>query len=170
MANFKILADKIYQLEGGFVNDPNDRGHATNHGITLATWRKVGYDKDGDYDIDADDIRKLTKADFLFILRRYYWNRWQADFIKYQSIANILVDWVWASGKWGVIIPQKLLNVTADGLVGPETLYAVNTANHITLLQQIYNARINFIENIIKNDPTQQKFEKGWMRRLGEIK
>ena len=90
-----------------FLNDPSDRGGATNMGFTLSTWRKVGYDKDGDCDIDGDDIRLLTPADACFILRKYYWNRWQADSILVQAIANILVDSVWASGKWGIILPQN---------------------------------------------------------------
>jgi len=170
MANFQILADKILKWEGGFVNDPTDRGGATKMGITLATWRKVGYDKDGDCDIDADDIRLLTPSDARFILRKYYWNRWQADSILDQAIANILVDWVWASGKWGIIIPQRILKVKDDGSVGPETLYEVNTLDKDKFLGQIYEARVTFIQNIIKNDPTQKKFEKGWMRRLEDMK
>jgi lysozyme family protein len=170
MADFKILANKILKWEGGFANDPSDRGGATNMGITLATLRRVGYDKDGDCDIDTDDIRLLTPADACFILRKYYWNRWQADSILCQAIANILVDWVWASGKWGIIIPQRILKVQADGIVGPATLNAVNTIDKDKFLEQIYEARVAFIQNIIKNDPPQEKFEKGWMRRLGDFK
>jgi lysozyme family protein len=170
MADFKILADKIFKWEGGFVDDPTDRGGTTNMGITLATWRKVGYDKDGDCDIDADDIRLLTPTDARFILRKYYWNRWQADNILVQAIANILVDWLWASGKWGIIIPQRILKVTDDGIVGPATLNAVNTFDNDKFLEQVYEARVSFIQGIIKNDPSQEKFEKGWMNRLEDFR
>jgi hypothetical protein len=31
-------------------------------------------------------------------LKSLYWDKWKADQIKSQSVANILVDWVWASG------------------------------------------------------------------------
>jgi lysozyme family protein len=170
MANFQIIADKIFKWEGGFANDPSDRGGATNMGITLSTWRKVGYDKDGDCDIDADDIRLLTTADARFILRKYYWNRWCGDDIIDQRSANILVDWVWASGKWGIIIPQRILKVKDDGMVGPSTLNALNTIDKVNFLEQVYEARLAFIQNIIKNDPSQEKFEKGWMRRLNDMK
>jgi hypothetical protein len=34
-----------------------------------------------------------------------YWDKWKADKIENQSIANLLVDWVWTSGKWGIIFP-----------------------------------------------------------------
>ena len=56
MAEVMKLAPYILSFEGGFVNDPDDRGGATNKGVTIATWRKVGYDKDGDGDIDVDDL------------------------------------------------------------------------------------------------------------------
>jgi lysozyme family protein len=170
MADFKILADKIFKWEGGFVDDPTDRGGTTNMGITLATWRKVGYDKDGDCDIDADDIRLLTPSDARFILRKYYWNRWRADDIISQCLADILVDWVWASGKWGIIIPQRILKVKDDGIVGPATLNAVKTSDKANFHEQVYEARVTFIQGIIKNDPSQEKFEKGWMNRLKDFK
>jgi len=52
----------------------------------------------------------------------------------------------------------------------PETLYEVNTLDKDKFLGQIYEARVTFIQNIIKNDPTQKKFEKGWMNRLNDFK
>lgn len=60
--------------EGGFVNDPLDRGGATNKGVTIATWRQVGYDKDGDGDIDVDDLKKITDTDAVErVMRPHYW-------------------------------------------------------------------------------------------------
>ena len=111
MAKIELLAPIIFKWEGGFVNDPVDHGGATNLGVTLATWRSMGYDKDGDGDIDVDDIRLLTKDDAMFVLRYFAWDRWRADEINNQSIANILVDWVYMSGRWGIKIPQRLLGV-----------------------------------------------------------
>ena len=62
MANINILSPFILSWEGGFVNDPHDRGGATNRGVTIATWRQVGYDKDGDGDIDVDDLKLITAS------------------------------------------------------------------------------------------------------------
>ncbi len=166
MADFKHLAIKLYQSEGLFSNDPIDNGGPTNRGVTLSTWQKVGYDKDGDSDIDIDDIRLLTADDSLMVLRKYYWDRWHADEIRSQKVADILVDWLWCSGKWGIIIPQRILGVAADGIVGPATLKAVNRANPYQFLIQVYNARVAFIVNIIKKDPSQSRFERGWYNRL----
>ncbi|MCK9205167.1 MAG: peptidoglycan domain protein [Bacteroidales bacterium] len=166
MANINHLATKLFLSEGLFANDPIDRGGPTNRGITLSTWQKVGYDKDGDKDIDIDDIRLLSLADAMLALKKYYWDRWYADEIKNQKVADILVDWLWCSGKWGIIIPQRILQIPADGIVGPVTLKAVNRANPYQFLIQIYNSRVAFIMNIIKKDPSQSRFENGWLNRL----
>ena len=170
MAKVELFAPKILRYEGGFVNDPNDKGGATNMGVTLATWRMVGYDKDGDGDIDADDIKLLTVADAVSVLKLNYWNRWKADQITNQSIAEMLVDWVWGSGKWGIVIPQRLLKVIDDGIVGTGTLFAVNNANLRGLHAAIFQARKNFIEELVKNHPDQLKFFNGWMNRLNQFK
>ena len=170
MADIKILADFILSYEGGFVNDPLDRGGATNMGVTIATWKRVGYDKDGDGDIDVDDLRKLTREDVVErVLRPHYWNRWQADFITSQSVANLLVDWVWASGAWGIKIPQRILGVSQDGVVGPKTLQALNARDPRRLFEQIRLERLQFIANLINRDPSQRRFEAGWVRRINAI-
>ena len=98
MANVNQLAPFILKWEGGFVNDPADLGGATNMGVTIGTWKSCGYDKDGDGDIDVDDLHLLTREDVVKrVLKPHYWDRWKADLITSQSVANILVDWVWAS-------------------------------------------------------------------------
>jgi len=170
MAKIELLTPLILKWEGGFVNDPLDRGGATNMGVTLSTWRSVGYDKDGDGDIDATDMKLLTKEDFNVVLRQY-WNRWKADQIKNQSIANILVDWVWGSGKWGITIPQRIIGVPQDGVVGPATIAAINGASSPkALFVVIYNARLKFLEDIVARNPSQSRFIKGWKNRLADFK
>ena len=169
MADIKLLAPKIFKWEGGFANDHLDNGGATNMGVTISTWRQVGYDKDGDGDIDIDDLHQLTREDVMEVLRIAYWNRWRADEINNQALADILVDWLWASGKWGIIIPQRLLGVPEDGIVGPVTISRVNNSNPYQLKIRIYNARVAFIRNIIQRDPTQKRFENGWLKRLNDF-
>lgn len=170
MANIDKLAPFILRWEGGFVNDPVDKGGATNMGVTIRTWRSVGYDKDGDGDIDVDDLRLLDKEDVIErVLRPHYWNRWRADEILNQSVANILVDWVWASGTHGIKRPQRILGVTADGIVGPKTLAAVNSMDPMELHFRIKNDRIKFIDEICRRDPSQERFRKGWMNRINAL-
>ena len=170
MANVYKLAPWILKWEGGFVNDPADLGGATNMGVTIGAWKSCGYDKDGDGDIDVDDLRLLTREDVVNrVLKPHYWDRWKADEIKAQSVANILVDWVWASGAHGIKIPQRLLGVTVDGIVGPKTLAAVNARNPRELFDMIKIARFDFIEDICKKRPANNKFKRGWMNRINDI-
>lgn len=169
MSNINVLSPIIRKWEGGYVNDPDDKGGATNMGITISTWKQIGYDKDGDGDIDEADIKLLSPDDFTKVLRKY-WDRWDADNIVNQSVANILVDWVWASGKWGIIIPQRWLKVTADGVAGPATLDAVNRKNPREVFDAIYHLREQFLQNIVTNTPSQKKFINGWLNRLADFK
>ena len=170
MANVNQLAPFILKWEGGFVNDPADLGGATNMGVTIGAWKSCGYDKDGDGDIDVDDLRLLTREDVVNrVLKPHYWDRWKADDIKSQSVANILVDWVWASGAHGIKIPQRLLGVTVDGIVGPKTLAAVNARNPRELFDMIKLARFDFIEDICRKRPANNKFKRGWMNRINDI-
>lgn len=168
MADVNLLAPKIFKWEGGFVNDPVDHGGATNLGVTLSTWRQVGYDKDGDGDIDVDDIRLLTRKDATVVLKKFYWDRWKADLINNQTVADILVDWVWASGKWGIINPQRILNLKPDGIVGNLTITAVNSANQQKFHQMIVDARKKFVEDLITRDPSQARFRNGWINRIND--
>lgn len=170
MADVNKLAPFILKWEGGFVNDPADLGGATNKGVTIGTWKQVGYDKDGDADIDVEDLKLITVNDMADrVLKPHYWDRWKADQIKSQSIANILVDWVWASGIHGIKIPQQILGVSVDGNVGPKTIAALNARDPKALFAQIKQARINFIEDICRKRPANKKFRKGWINRLNAI-
>lgn len=170
MANVSKLLPIILQWEGGFNEDPLDKGGATNMGVTLQTWKSCGYDKDMDGDIDKDDVKILEKSDVQIVLKKYYWDRWKADKILNQSVANILVDWVWGSGSWGIKIPQRILGCTQDGLVGPKTLEKLNSFNQQELFNQIKQARLDFVDGIVERDPTQQRFIKGWKNRINYFK
>lgn len=171
MAQVSGLTKLILKWEGTrYTNDPVDRGGPTKMGITLDTWRHVGYDKNGDGKINAEDVKLLNEKDFQMVLKKNFWDKWKADDIKNQSIANILVDWVWGSGIWGIKIPQRILGVKVDGVVGSKTIDAVNKANQRELFNKIFAERKQFLLNIVKRNPSQKKFIKGWLNRLNDFK
>ncbi len=169
MAKLDPLAKFILSFEGGYVNDPKDRGGATNMGVTIATWKAQGYDKNGDGKIDVKDLRLISVADAINIMRKNYWNRWKADQINNQSLANTLVDWVWGSGKNGIVIPQQMLGVTADGIVGPNTIKALNDVYAPAFFEKLRKRRLQYIDNIIRSNPSQKRFQAGWYRRINAI-
>ncbi len=164
MAKAEILKPFILSWEGGFANVKGDRGGATNKGVTIATYRSVfGAGK------TVENLKNMTDFQWMIIFRKHFWNRWKADNIKTQSIANLLVDWVWASGAYGVKLPQKVLGVEIDGLVGEKTLAAINNyPNQQELFNKLWKERKEFFERIGRG--TQAKFLKGWLNRLNGIK
>lgn len=169
MAKIEPLAEYILSFEGGFSNHPNDKGGATNMGVTISTWKAQGYDKDGDGDIDIQDLKKITKKDATDIMKKNFWNRWRADEIKDQSIANLLVDWVWSSGMNGIKIPQEMLGVKADGIVGPKTIAALNSQIPFYFFEKLKQRRRQYIDRICINNPAKKCFMAGWYRRLNAI-
>ena len=172
-AEISKLMPFVLKWEGKFVNNPNDPGGATNMGVTLEVWKSQGYDKDGDHDIDVVDLKAITVADATKIMEKGYWDRWKASQIDSQAVANILVDWTWCSGAWGIKIPQRLLGLVEDGSVGPKTIEAVNATiakDKDKFIQQLYLAREQFIKDIIKKNAKLETFKKGWTNRLNDMK
>lgn len=162
------LVPFILRWEGGFVNDPDDLGGATNKGITMATFADYRK-KRGQTVPTIDDLKNISDADWHEIFKTLYWDRWKADEIKSQAVANILVDWVWASGVHGIKRPQRILGVTVDGIVGTKTLSYLNAADPKRLFEAIKADRIKFIDEICKARPKNEKYRKGWLNRINAI-
>lgn len=148
-----------------YTNNKKDKGGPTKYGITLATWRRVGYDKNGDGVLNEEDVKLLTKEDFHRVFKQNYWNACKADKIQDQSVANMLVDFAYNSGvSRAITYLQITLGITADGIIGNKTLFAVNKANGKILFERFKKARKCYLKSI-----TQKGFLKGWLRRLSYI-
>lgn len=195
ISNVEKLSPIVAKWEGDYVDDPADNGGATKMGVTIGAWKLLGYDKNGDGIITKEDIKLLDHNDFALILKKY-WNKWQADNIQNQSIANILVDWYWGSGKWGIVIPQRdLLGFKGDdidGVVGNGTLGRLNdmiSKDPKGTFDKIFALRVKFLHNIVassvanyekkigrkvtekeKMRHTNARFLKGWLNRLNDFK
>ena len=169
MANSSKLIPFILQWEGGFVNDPDDLGGATNKGITIDTFTEYKKRK-GQKAPTVTDLKNISDAEWRDVFKSLYWDRWKADEIKNQSVANILVDWVWASGSHGIKRPQRLLGAKADGIVGKQTIAALNAMDAATLFKMIKDDRAKFIDEICKARPKNEKYRKGWMNRINAIR
>lgn len=146
----------------GVASDPDDLGGDTLAGITAATYNEYRRRKGK----NTVPLQQLTYPEWFDILKTMFWDRWQADLIVSQPVAEMLVDWVWTSGKYGITLPQKLLGVRADGIVGPETLRAVNSRDPERLFTELKNERIAYIERICRSRPANRKFRNGWLRRI----
>ena len=163
MANHKILAPFIRYYEGGFVNDKDDPGGATNKGVTLATFRSIfGKNK------TVSDLKNITGSQWDIIFKKYYWDKCKADRISNQSIANMFVDFAWHSGLGNAVpIMQKVAGLhNPDGIVGDITLTAINAyPNQKALFESLKKARMDFL----KGRKMWWKYGKGWTNRVSAI-
>jgi lysozyme family protein len=171
MAKFENFAGKLLRLEGGYVNHPFDKGGPTKYGVILSVWKEYGHDKDGDGDIDAEDIKKLTEEDARCIAKKIFWDYFLADHISNESVAEFIVDWGYNSGRKTVAkIVQRLVNAEVDGTVGIQTLRAINSGDQERLFNLLKIERKVFLNNIIRRKPDQIVFYDGWMNRVNSFK
>ena len=152
----------------GIANDPADSGGATLVGVTIGTYKDYCRRK-GRAVPTVRDLSGLSYNEWLDILKTMFWDRWQADNIKDQRVAHMLVDWVWTSGAYGITVPQKTLGVKADGIVGPKTLAAVNSRDPKDLFEALRKARIAYIDRICASRPSNLRFRSGWLRRINAL-
>lgn len=153
----------------GFANDPNDNGGATMVGVTIGTYRSYCKYK-GKSTPTVQNLKNIPYKEWRDIIHTMYWNKWKADLINDQRVANMIVDWVWTSGQGiGIKRVQKILGVTADGIVGPKTIAAVNAKDPNELVKEVYNARLSHFNAIVKANPSQKKWLNGWINRINYI-
>lgn len=178
MADIYKLASKIFRWEGGYANDPCDSGGPTMMGVTLATYqeycRRNGKPKPG-----IAELKKITRTTVVDILRTLYWNPCKGDLIANQSVADLVVDSCWGSGLGYIKNIQSTIGTTADGVVGPKTIAALNR-NPREVHAKLWDARKKYYYSIsYKKDPKDPKkvtptknakFYRGWLNRLDEYK
>jgi lysozyme family protein len=153
--------------EGGYVDDPADRGGATNHGVTQATYdayrRRLS--------MDISPVLAITTEEMEAIYRDGYWVRTHADVMPW-PLSLVVFDAAVNSGparsvKW----LQKALGFAAsqiDGLWGPMTAQAVGAADPIALAHAALDAREAFLRAIAIG--TQARFLHGWLNRTRALR
>jgi lysozyme family protein len=155
---FNNLIDKVLLHEGGYVCDPADPGGETKYGISKRTYPNL-------------DIKNLTVEDAKDIYYHDWWTPLKCGEINHDLIAQKLLDTCVNVGKSaGVKILQRALvsigeRVAIDGIIGSETLKAVERADSLHLLKAMREQQIQHYQKLIKANPTLARFEKGWMKR-----
>ena len=128
MQEIMALAKEIVEREGGFVNDPDDPGGATKHGVTLGTLQGLGADLNRDGAIDVADVHAITPDWAAEIYVKYYFYRPGIDrlpSVLWPGVFDMYVN----AGANAIKILQQLLtemgqNVAIDGAIGPKTAEA----------------------------------------------
>ena len=75
MPSVEEVAAQIVAREGGYVNDPDDPGGATNYGVTIGTMKSLGLDLNKDGRVDANDVKMLTRGQAQQIFVEHYFRR-----------------------------------------------------------------------------------------------
>lgn len=142
------------QHEGGFVDNPDDRGGATNMGITQE-------------DLPGSDIRELTISQAISFYKEHFVKPWMSE-IHSQAVANKVFDMSVLLGiSTAVRLLQRALGFSSprqDGVFGDETLASVNDAgdNLLPAYKRVLAAHFRWIG---ETEPSQQQFVDGWVAR-----
>ncbi len=148
-----VLSDKI---EGGYVNDPRDRGGETNFGIAQKHHPKV-------------NIKKLTREGAIAIYKKQYWDSADCDELS-PLIAVAMFD---CSVNQGPAVAKRLLQkavkATADGAIGPKTKAAIdrfiNKYGEAELVKEFLGWRLRRYAFTA----TASTYMRGWANRVLEL-
>lgn len=169
MSRYAECLAHVLKFEGGFVDDPDDRGGATNQGITQATFDAWQDNRE----LPRRAVRDITDYEVEAIYHVRYWSPCRGDDL-HPPLDLVVFDAAVQHGphraiKW----LQELVGVQVDGTSGEKTLYAVNghvLSNGVTDLVDAYMThRASFYASIIARDPSQKKFQKGWANRMNAV-
>jgi lysozyme family protein len=156
MADSKIAITATLVHEGGYVDNPNDAGHATNMGITQA-------------DMPGQNMKLLTADQAIAYYQQNYWKLLYTE-IQDQFVASKLFD---MGVLFGVGTAVKILQqifsvhgVIADGIFGPHTLDLTNTAEPVGLLAAYKTALVAHAVAVVAANPQDRVFFAGWVRRI----
>jgi lysozyme family protein len=183
MRSVESIAAEIVRREGGYVDDPDDPGGATNHGVTIHTMRRLGLDLSGDGAVDARDVRALGPDQAAAIYVRHYYERPRLDLLPEPLQASVF-DMQVNAGSNAVRILQRLLAafglaVEPDGEVGPRTARAAAAAMALApdhLVDAYGIERRNYYYRIGDARPASRKYARrrdggkgGWIVRAEEF-
>lgn len=157
MTLFDDAFDFTIGNEGGYVNDPYDKGGETKWGISQRSYPRI-------------TIKTLTKEQAKAIYHNDYWKPEYDKFLS-KDLAVRLFDMAVNSGPYNAEITlQKAINhcggnIEEDGYVGMGTINAANAAHHGWLLERFRVERSKYYAVCVENKPTDLKFLKGWILR-----
>lgn len=179
---FERFAKGTFDVEGGYSNDPNDRGGETNHGITkdvLDAYQKRhgGLGAGG----EAVGVKDLSQQQAKTIYKEVFYNDRRIDEIK----DNKTVEHVFDLGinhqpKVAGKMVQKAINnaipgsnLTVDGVVGSKTIEALNkaTPDQLKIINNtVADEREAFYRRLVDADPSQGRFLNGWVKHAKEFR
>ncbi len=172
MTNFEWAMNQILSVEGGFSNDPLDRGGITNFGITQSLMSSyLGRTA------TIEDMKALTPEKAAEIYCRFFWDPMLLDQVKDPRIAYILFDQAVNRGvRVAVKNMQETLNknlktpdILEDGMMGPRTITILNDQDPTELgLWYIERCQAAYAR-VVEYNQSQSRFLRGWLARTHKL-
>lgn len=176
------MIEDILRREGGFVDDPDDAGGATKHGISLRYMRGIGLDLDGDGDVDGEDVRLVDRETAAHLYRLDFLCQPKIDKLPAGLQPQMFDIAVNAGPHQAVLLLQRVLNdnfigeeirLYEDGRLGPKSIGATQIVVLNHGWQKVNNLlaqeRIDFYGDLCKRRPSQYRFLRGWVNRAREF-
>jgi len=159
--NWETAFQMVLNHEGGFVNNPKDPGGMTNLGVTKKVWEEfVGRE------VDEREMRALTPDAVKPLYKKNYWDKIKGDQlpsgVDYAAYDLAVNSGVGRAAKY----LQQIAGVPADGLIGPQSIEAINACPAEEVVDALCDMRLDFLKRL----PTWNTFGKGWERRVVEVK
>ena len=172
MADFKTALNLILKNEGGYGNDKDDPGGETYKGIARnmnSKWNGwvtidlLKHDAKFPKNLDAETALQDKVAAFYEV---NYWDKILGDNITSQNIANSIFDFAVNAGtSTSSLLAQMVVGVKADGVIGDQSIDAINTFEEKLFLASFTIAKISRYISIVEKRPTSRKYFYGWIRR-----
>ena len=158
MATIEEIITDILQREGGFVNNPADKGGRTDKGISEKHHPEAWADG------------KVTEAEARAIYLKKYALTPGFDKITDPHLQAQLVDFGVNSGPHMAIMKlQAILGTEQDGILGPKSLAAAGEMDPKYVNNRLMVERIRMIGRIVQRDRSQAAFIVGWLNRATEF-
>ncbi len=151
--------------EGGFVDNPDDHGGPTNHGITQAVYDRYRRSRD---ELNQS-VQLISDAEIQDIYLSLYWYPAYCSELT-EKVGVCHFDWAVNHGVVGAIKTlQFVAGVAQDGIFGPQTLAAVKAMDENIFVTNYLNARLKWYETFAANDSSQAQFLDGWVSRVHDL-
>jgi len=99
----------------------------------------------------------------------HFWKPILGDKINDQRIACFLFDFYVNSGYHAIKAIQRVVKAKDDGIMGAQTLAAINSADPVAVFAELKSARAKFLKDIVIRNPNQEKFLEGWINRVNSF-
>ena len=151
--------------EGGYVDNPNDEGGPTNHGITQATYD----DYRKSHGLQVQPVNLITDSEVEDIYAYIYWAPAKCQLLP-ERLGICHFDWSVNHGLSGAMETlQRALGVTADGIWGSQTAAAVSLADEMAVVTEYNSLRRAWYRNRVMEKPNQAEFLPGWLKRVDQL-